>query len=71
MRNRGSLWPMTKVPLHVLKERIAATYDPDVVVDMLDISVEQLLEAFDYELGLRRFMFEDLEGDWDDSGESD
>ena len=67
MRRGASLWQMTKVPLHVLKEMIAATYDPDVVIDMLDISVEQILEAFDYELGLRRFMFEDLEGDWDDN----
>lgn len=33
--------------VETLKKRIATLYDADAIVDLLDISVEQLLDAFE------------------------
>lgn len=41
---------MGKLNLAVMKERIAAMYDPDYVVDILDISTEELLDRFEDKL---------------------
>jgi hypothetical protein len=50
-----------KLPIDVLKERIDFAYDPDSIVDMLDISVVELLEAFEDKLVERREVFSHLE----------
>lgn len=41
---------MSNYDLQVLKERIMERYDPDYVVDVLGISTEDLLEAFEGKL---------------------
>jgi hypothetical protein len=46
--------------LDELKERILEQgYDECLICDILEISVEELLEAFDYKLILKREEFED------------
>lgn len=52
---------MTKVALDVLKARIADAYDYDYIIDVLDISVEMILDAFEDRLEDRRHLFEELE----------
>lgn len=52
---------MRKLPIDILKERIDFAYDPDSIVDMLDISVVELLEAFEDKLIEKREVFSHLE----------
>lgn len=52
---------MSKASLDVLKARIADAYDYDYIIDMLDISVEMILDAFEDLLEDRRHLFEELE----------
>lgn len=47
--------------IEILKQRIAARYDADVVVDLLGITVEQLLDAFEDLVLTHRDVFIDLE----------
>lgn len=47
--------------LAVLKERIAEAYDADELVDLLDISSEELLEAFEEKLEEKRDLFHNWE----------
>lgn len=58
-----------RLPLEILKERIDFAYDADSIVDMLDISVAELLEAFEDKLRERRDLFDHLEGDFDEEFE--
>jgi hypothetical protein len=44
-----------------LKERIVSTYDPELVTEVLELSTEQLLDAFEEKLIAKRYKFEDLE----------
>lgn len=53
--------------IDTLKERIADAYDPDDLLTLLHIDVEDLLEAFEDRLHIYREEFADLE----DSGEED
>lgn len=39
-----------KMDLFVLKERLIERYDPDYLVDVLGISTEDLLEAFEHKV---------------------
>ena len=41
---------MTSIDLQRLKERILGRYDADYLVDVLDISAEDLLDAFELKL---------------------
>ena len=52
-----------KISLSVLKERIAERYDPDYLVDILDISSEEILEAFEDKLREKRDEFSEVEDD--------
>lgn len=45
--------------LKELKEHVTQRYDPDEVVEILDISTEELLEYFEDKLELKRKLFED------------
>lgn len=45
MPSLGSRWPMLNV--EVLKARIADAYDIDTVVELLDLSVTDILNAFE------------------------
>lgn len=47
--------------LSVLKERIAEAYDADVLVDLLDISSEELLECFQEKFLEKRPLFHNWE----------
>lgn len=47
--------------IETLKQRIASSYDADVVVDLLGITVEQLLNAFEDLVLLHRDVFIDLD----------
>jgi|TARA_R100001530_G_scaffold4769_2_gene6257 hypothetical protein len=47
--------------LDELLEKIADTYDPDLIVDVLEITSEELLACFDYKVEQNRFKFKDLE----------
>lgn len=47
--------------LETLKQRIAAHYDADTLVDLLDITAEQLLDAFEELILQHRDVFIDLE----------
>ena len=49
--------------LEELKELITARCDPDEVVELLDISTEDLLEYFEDKLIEHRHKFKDLEND--------
>lgn len=44
--------------LEELKERIVAQYDPDLIVEILEISTEELLENFENKLLDKRDKFE-------------
>lgn len=41
---------MGKIDIEVLKARIAERYDPDYIVDVLGITSEQILDAFEARL---------------------
>lgn len=49
--------------LEELKKRILAECDPDEVVEELDISTEDLIEAFEDRLEDRKFRFLEFEDD--------
>ncbi len=51
--------------LEELKEYIVEHYDPDEFIDILDISTEELVEAFEDLIILKRYKF-DEEGEFDD-----
>ena len=55
-----------KITLDVLKQRVAERYDPDYLVDVLDISSEELLEAFELKLIEKQDEFSEVEDDEDD-----
>ena len=52
-----------KLSLALLKERVAERYDPDYLVDILGISSEELLEAFEDRLREKRDEFSEVEDD--------
>lgn len=54
------------IRLSLLKERIAERYDPDYLVDVLDISSEELLEAFEDKLREKWHEGEFSEVDYDE-----
>jgi len=49
--------------LDELKERIIQNYDPDLVVEALEISTEELLDRFEDVLENKKDKFKDLEID--------
>lgn len=57
---------MGKIDLELLKERIAERYDPDYIVDVLDITSEELLEAFETKLIAKASEFSEVEDGDDD-----
>lgn len=57
-----------KLHIDVLKERIADRYDIVDVVDILGLSVEDLLDAFEDLVDKRRALFDDVD---EDIGEED
>ena len=56
---------MSEITLTVeeLKEKIADNYDPDLIVEVLQITTEELLDAFEDRLMDNRNKFIDLEED--------
>lgn len=48
------------ITLEELKARIAQTYDPDLVVEQLEITTEELLDKFEEKLEQYKFKFKDL-----------
>ena len=46
-----------------LKESICAECDPDLIVELLDLSAAQLLDRFEDVLEERRHIFRDFEND--------
>jgi len=50
-----------------LKERILQEYDVDLLCEVLDISAEELLDAFEYRLLQNLHKFEDLEEYFDET----
>ena len=54
---------MSEITLTVeeLKEKIADNYDPDLIVEVLQITTEELLDAFEDRLRDNRNKFIDLE----------
>lgn len=57
---------MAKINLDVLKNRIADMYDPDDLVDLLGISVADLLDAFEERVINNMEIWEDLDIDVND-----
>jgi hypothetical protein len=57
---------VARIKIDLLKQRVAERYDPDYLVDVLDITSEELLEAFEDKLLERRYEFDEVE----DSDES-
>lgn len=49
-----------KLTIEELKLRIVDNYDPDVVLELLDLSTEQLLDRFEDILEQRKNKFKDL-----------
>lgn len=49
-----------RIDIETLKERIADKYDPDVLVDLLQVSVHDLLEAFEDRLADNLDLFSEL-----------
>lgn len=47
--------------IKILKERIAELYDPDELVDILGVSTEELLEAFEDLVWAKRHLFPEVE----------
>jgi hypothetical protein len=54
-----------------LRERILAQYDPDQLVDLLGLTSEELLDAFDERVTAERFPELNLEGAAPDEEDSD
>lgn len=54
-----------------LRERILAQYDPDQLVDLLGLTSEELLDAFDERVTVDRFPELNLEGSAPDEEDSD
>lgn len=54
---------MGKVDLETLKERIIGRYDPDYLVDILQLTVEEILDAFPERLVEMAGEFSELEDD--------
>lgn len=52
--------------LKQLKEHIANHYDPDDLVDLLEIDTQELLDRFDDKVIEHRWKFEDEEEDGED-----
>lgn len=52
---------MVKIDVEVLKNRVADAYDSVDLLDILDISVYELLDAFEDKLVAKRSEFSDLE----------
>lgn len=52
---------MGRLDLERLKERILERYDPDYLVDVLDITASELLEAFEERLIAKACEFTELE----------
>ena len=47
--------------LEEVKEQITDRYDPDLIVEVLEISTEELLDAFEEKLLLKQDKFKDLD----------
>lgn len=52
-----------KIDLSTLKERVAERYDPEYLVDVLGLSSEDILDAFEDKLLERRSEFSEVEDD--------
>ena len=57
------------ITLEELKTRIVNTYDPDLVVEQLEITTEELLDKFEEKLVQYKFKFKDLYDENSDDGE--
>jgi len=51
------------ISLQKLKERVADRYDPEYIVDLLSITSEELVEAFEDRLLANRDEFSEVEDD--------
>lgn len=47
--------------IRILKERLAALYDPDELVDVLGVTTEELLEAFEDVVWAKRRLFPEVD----------
>ncbi len=54
------------ISLETLKERVAERYDPDYLVDVLGITSDELLDAFEHKLEQRREAFAEVDSIEDD-----
>lgn len=54
---------MGELTVEELKERVVETYDPELVVDVLQITTQELVDAFEDKLIDNRIKFKDLEED--------
>ena len=52
---------MSRTDVETMKQRILARYDADYIVDVLRISAEELLDAFEPKLLLMFSSFDELE----------
>lgn len=52
---------MSRCDLETLKARIADAFDPDVLVDMLDLDVLAILDRFEDVLVAKRDLFSELD----------
>ena len=52
--------------LDELLEKISDHYDPDLIVDILEITSEELMMYFDYKVAEMRYKFIDLEEEEDE-----
>ena len=52
--------------LEELKERLVAQYDPDEIVELLDLSTEQIVEAFEDLVIKYRYKFDETGDDSED-----
>ena len=52
--------------LEEIKQRIVENYDPDLLVEILEITSEEILEAFDDKLEEKLYKFE---GELEDEGD--
>lgn len=55
-----------RIKIALLKQRVAERYDPDYLVDILGISSEQLLDAFEDRLLECREQFDEVEDTTED-----
>ena len=54
--------------LETLKDRVSSAYDPDEIVDMLNLTTADILEAFEEKLLEKLHLFDELD-DPDESNE--